>query len=301
MKYALPVSIIAHIAIGASGLLVWTNAPRAGVETFVEVPLDIVNIAEETNIREVRRPEPETQPEPEEEEELIDQEGEDEEDTIVPADTAQAQPEPEEIEDVPPPPPEEPPEEETPPEPEEEEPEPVREDPPEAPVTRAPEPEPENDDPFGDLIDEVEETLNQDVTRELPTRRNRNASTTELEDQDQEDQRGAGAQTGNTATVVDFIVSYIEEQDCWRSVSDLPDWQNLDVTVSFRLDAEGNITRSPRVTGSSRPVNSDRFIRTAADRAIRAIRNCEPFPMSEQNYEFWRDEDIVLTFNEDTF
>ena len=112
MKYALPVSILVHVAIGASGLFVWSTAPREGVETFVEVPLDIVNIAEETNIREVRRPEPETQPEPEEEEELIDQEGEDEEDTIVPADTAQAQPEPEEIEDVPPPPPEEPPEEE---------------------------------------------------------------------------------------------------------------------------------------------------------------------------------------------
>lgn len=295
MKYALPVSIIAHIAIGASGLFVWSTAPREGVETFVEVPLDIVSIAEETNIREVRRPEPETQPEPEEEEELIEQEGEDEEDTLAPVDVAEAQPEPEETEDIPPPPPEEPPQEETPPEPEDE-PEPVREDPPEAPITRVP--EPENDDPFGDLIDDVEESLNQDVSREPPQTRNRNPTVTPLEDQDQPDQRGAGAQTGNTATVEDVVRTHIVQQGCWRSTSDLPDWQNLDVTVSFRLDADGNIIRTPRVIDSARPVNSDRFIRAAADRAIRAVRNCEPFPLPPDQYDLWRNEDINILFNE---
>ncbi len=294
MKYALPVSIIAHIAIGASGLLVWTNAPRAGVETFVEVPLDIVSIAEETNIREVRRPEPETQPEPEAEEDLIEEEGEDEVDELPsPSNDIGEIADEQEPEDIPPPPEEQPPEEDIPPPPPEEVEE--EEDQPEPPVTRPP-PQ-ESGDPFADLLDGIEEDL-PDESDGRDDRRNRNQTVTPLEDQDQPDQRGAGAQTGNTATVEDVVRTHIVQRGCWRSTSDLPDWQNLDVTVSFRLDADGNIIRTPRVIDSARPVNSDRFIRAAADRAIRAVRNCEPFPLPPDQYDLWRNEDINILFNE---
>ncbi|HBJ91252.1 hypothetical protein [Ponticaulis sp.] len=294
MKYALPVSILVHVAIGASGLFVWSTAPREGVETFVEVPLDIVNIAEETNIREVRRPEPETQPEPEAEEDLIEEEGEDEVDELPsPSNDIGEIADEQEPEDIPPPPEEQPPEEDIPPPPPEEVEE--EEDQPEPPVTRPP-PQ-ESGDPFADLLDGIEEDL-PDESDGRDDRRNRNPTVTPLEDQDQPDQRGAGAQTGNTATVEDVVRTHIVQQGCWRSTSDLPDWQSLDVTVSFRLDADGNIIRTPRVIDSARPVNSDRFIRAAADRAIRAVRNCEPFPLPPDQYDLWRNEDINILFNE---
>ncbi|HBH88690.1 MAG TPA: hypothetical protein DDY27_02235, partial [Hyphomonadaceae bacterium] len=181
MKYALPVSILVHVAIGASGLFVWSTAPREGVETFVEVPLDIVNIAEETNIREVRRPEPETQPEPEAEEDLIEEEGEDEVDELPsPSNDIGEIADEQEPEDIPPPPEEQPPEEDIPPPPPEEVEE--EEDQPEPPVTRPP-PQ-ESGDPFADLLDGIEEDL-PDESDGRDDRRNRNPTVTPLEDQDQ--------------------------------------------------------------------------------------------------------------------
>ena len=95
MKYALPASLIFHAAIGASGLFAWSIAPSGPTETYIEVPLDIVELANETNIQEVIRPRPEPPPEPEEEDEPP-QEGEDEQ-----TDRAEPEPEPAADEEIP--------------------------------------------------------------------------------------------------------------------------------------------------------------------------------------------------------
>ncbi|MAI90590.1 hypothetical protein [Ponticaulis sp.] len=297
MKYSLPVSVLAHLVLGASGLFVWTNAPRGSSETYVDVPLDIVSLADVTNIEEVVRPEP--TPEPEPEDDLQSEEGEDE-----PVAQAEVTPQPEaepEVEDVPPI--EEPAEEEVPPTPDPTpEPEETAEPPPQDEPTRAPpvvQSREEPADPLADLLDGLDERLNQDVRNDNTRRQRAQTQTQELEDLDQEARRGAGARTANTATVTDFVKSHIEQSNCWRSTSDLPDWQNLDVTVSFRLDAEGRLTRGPEVIRSARPVNSDQYMRSAAQRALRAVTNCEPYPLPADQYELWQNEDINVTFNEE--
>ncbi|MAT35917.1 MAG: hypothetical protein CMK06_12410 [Ponticaulis sp.] len=291
MKYALPASVIFHVAIGASGLFAWSIAPSGPTETYVEVPLDIVELANETNIQEVVRPRPEPPPEPEEEE-VVDQEGEDE-----PVSEAEPEPEPAAEEEVPAMPEEPEAEEPEPPPPEPEptpEPTPTPEPSP-TPVVRKTTP-PKNSDPLGDLLGQTEDLLqdrkDEDVQRE------RRASNRALEDQEETQRRGAGEKTQNKATVLDFVKSYIIQEGCWRSTKDLPDWENLDVTVQFRLDAKGRLLGQPRVHKSARPVNNDPFIRAAADRAIRAISNCEPFPLPEEDYDLWRNEDLRLTFDE---
>ena len=287
MKYALPASVLLHVAIGASGLFAWSIAPSGPGATYIEVPLDIVELANETNIEEVIRPR-EAEPEPEDEpEDLVEEEGEDDPAPSEP----EAEPEVEEI--AAPPEPEATAEDEPEPpvqEPEEAEDEPEPETPP--PPTRKTSQPKKSSDPLSsneDLLDSVEDTK---------TRRERRNSDRALEDQEQQQRRGAGDRSANQATVLDYVKSYITQKGCWRSTQDLPDWESLDVTVQFRIDAKGFLLGQPRVIKSARPINSDPYMRAAAERAVRAISNCQPFPLADRDYDLWRNEDFNLTFDE---
>ena len=291
MKYALPASVLLHVAIGASGLFAWSIAPSGPGATYIEVPLDIVELANETNIEEVIRPR-EAEPEPEDEpEDLVEEEGEDDPAPSEP----EAEPEVEEI--AAPPEPEATAEDEPEPpvqEPEEAEDEPEPETPP--PPTRKTSQPKKSSDPFDDLLSSNEDLL--DSVEDTKTRRERRNSDRALEDQEQQQRRGAGDRSANQATVLDYVKSYITQKGCWRSTQDLPDWESLDVTVQFRIDAKGFLLGQPRVIKSARPINSDPYMRAAAERAVRAISNCQPFPLADRDYDLWRNEDFNLTFDE---
>ena len=99
MKYSVPVSVFAHVLIGASGLLVWNSPLTSSTEVYIDVPLDIVSLAEETNIREVIRPAPKPEPKPEAQD-IEEEEGQADASEPEP-DTKPVVEEPE-VEDVPP-------------------------------------------------------------------------------------------------------------------------------------------------------------------------------------------------------
>lgn len=288
MKYALPASIALHVAIGASGLFAWSVAPSGPAEMYIEVPLDIVELANETNIEEVVRPR-ERPPEPEADDQ-VDQRGEE----ATPA----AEPEPETEEVAAPPDPEPDAAEEPEPEPPKPEPTPTPTPTPEStpPPTRKTTTPKKSSDPFDDLLSANEKLL--DSVDDTKQRKEREVTDQALEDQEQQQRSGAGDRSANQATVFDFVKSYIIQKGCWRSTQDLPDWENLDVTIQFRLDAKGYLLGQPRVIKSARPQNSDPFIRAAVERAIRAVSNCQPFPLADSDYDLWRNEDFNLTFDE---
>jgi outer membrane biosynthesis protein TonB len=293
MKYAFPVSVIAHVLVGASGMLAWNSALPASTEMYVDVPLDIVSLASETNIREVVRTKPQPEPEPEAED-LTAEEGAEEAPPPEPkAEVVPDEPAPEAV------PPLEAPEAkpEKPPEVKEEPKKKVEEKKPEKPpiVQKRSEAEVKKGE-LDDLFSDAEDLLKNIDTK--PKKQTQRTSSEELKDQEEKARRGSGDRTGMQVNVIDFVKAHIIQSECKRSIKDLPGWENLDVTVTFRLDSRGWITRAPKVTKSSRPVIGDRYMTSAANSALRAVSQCEPYPLPEEDYDLWKNKDITLTFDE---
>ncbi|MBI1187130.1 MAG: hypothetical protein GC206_07345 [Alphaproteobacteria bacterium] len=80
---------------------------------------------------------------------------------------------------------------------------------------------------------------------------------------------------------------------CWRSSIDASDPGRLRVVLQFRLDPRGRLDGNPRVL-SPRSVAGDPELRVAVERAVRAVRDCSPFPFPDdalvgEHYDFWRE------------
>lgn len=295
MKYALPASILAHVLVGTSGMVAFSTAPRGPVDAGVVVPIDIVSLAEMTELTEVIAP----PPEPVEDDPEIEDPGTDEDaeedivDDVPEEDTQPAD------EDVPPPPSEEEatPEEDEPPAPTEDD------TPEEAPADETPVVSEnrgnESDDPLSDLFGDTEKLL-RDKQSEPPSTRQNRGQGRELNNQSDRSRGQVGAGQENTSSVADFVSSYIQtsNKQCWRSVKDLPDWQRLNVTIVIRLDASGNLTAPPQRTKPAFIARNDIYLQRAADRAMRAVNLCAPYPLNPSEYDQWRNQDIVLNFGE---
>lgn len=260
-----------HAGLVASALIYFPAASRFAEEVDV-VPVELVTLADNTNIRAARR-EPEPEPEPVEEEPPVE--------TAPEPDT---QPEPDPEPEIVPPEPEpetEPEPEITPPEPEPE-PEPVEPEP--EPVRPEPEPEPEPEEPQGlDLND-----LSSLVDRSRERRNDPNAETGE-------DRSRSGAGTAMTATLQAMAAGQIAR--CTRSNADAPANMDLAVVVEVRLERNGQLSEPPRLKNEGRVLNSPNpFLRVAGERALRAVIDCAPYELPAANYAEWR----LLEVNVDT-
>jgi hypothetical protein len=109
---------------------------------------------------------------------------------------------------------------------------------------------------------------------------------------------GAGAGTGNEATYRDRAVALARAhlRRCWRMPADLPDPERLVVTVEFELNRNGTLNGQPRVT-SPRNYTFDPAMRTAAEAALRAVRQCDPYPFPDdpivgEHYQVWREQQL---------
>lgn len=293
MKYALPASILAHVLVGASGMVAFSTAPRGPVDAGVVVPIDIVSLAEMTELTEVIAPPPEPiEDDPEIEDLGTDEDAE--EDIVDDVPEEETQPA---DEDVPPPPPEEeaaPEEDETPAPTEDETPE-------EAPAEETPIVSEnrgnESDDPLSDLFGDTEKLL-RDKQSEPPGNKQNRGQGRALSNQDDTPRGRVGAGQQNTASVFDAIRAEIKAEKCYRTIADLPDWRNLVVTISFRLDANGRLVSPPKRTFPAFIAPGDRYLPVAEARAIRAINTCQPYRLDANSYDLWRNEDIEITFDE---
>ena len=258
---AMIVSLGLHAGLVASALIHFPRGARSA-ETAVIVPVDLVTLAAETNVR-AARPEPEPEAEPEDAPEIAPE--------PLPAEPEpEADPEPE-PEIIPPEPALEP---EIDPEPVD--PEPERADP-------EPEPEPA-EDPGLDLA-----ALSQLVDRS----RERRAPAGPAEAG--EARRGAGAGVAMTATLQSLAASQI--QRCVRSNADAPSDMDLAVVVEVRLQRNGELDGAPRLIDQNRILNSgDPYLRVAGERALRAVIECAPYRLPSDAYAQWR----LLQVNVDT-
>lgn len=111
---------------------------------------------------------------------------------------------------------------------------------------------------------------------------------------------GAGLGTAEVASLSDRVraVGRAHLRRCWRMPSDLPEPDRLIVTVEFELNRNGTLNGQPRVT-NPRNYTFDPYMRAAAEAALRAVRQCDPFPFPDdpvlgEHYELWREPRIVF-------
>jgi outer membrane biosynthesis protein TonB len=258
-------SALIHIALVGSAFIAFPQAARYASDSVI-IPVELVTLADVTNVR-AARPEPEpVRPEPEPEP-----------DPVTPAPETQpeivTQPEPIPL----PPEPQPEPEPEPAPEPE---PEPAREPEP-APAPRPqprPQPEPERGLDLDDLSRLVDRSRQE--TRQRPA-------------EEGEARRGAGEGTEMTATLQDMLRSQIAR--CTRSNADAPANMDLRVVVEVRLERTGALSSPPRLRDESRVMNSSNpFLRVAGERAVRAVIDCQPYRLPPEAYGQWRHLEVMV-------
>jgi hypothetical protein len=107
-------------------------------------------------------------------------------------------------------------------------------------------------------------------------------------------QRGAGLGTDERVTLEARAAALVQAhlRRCWRMPSDLPEPERLVVVVEFDVNRNGSLNGQPRVV-SPRNYTFDQPMRVAVEAAVRAVRQCDPFPFPDdpvvgEHYEIWR-------------
>ncbi len=86
----------------------------------------------------------------------------------------------------------------------------------------------------------------------------------------------------------DRFIRQIEQ--CWNPPIGAAGAGDLVPVIGFRLRRDGRIDGFPRViNGSSSP-----FFRAAADEAIRALKQCQPYDLPAEKYDDWADNEITF-------
>lgn len=115
-------------------------------------------------------------------------------------------------------------------------------------------------------------------------------------------QRGVGLGTAERVAIEDRASALVARhlQRCWRVPDDLPDPERLVVTVTFQISRNGALMGQPRVT-APRNYTFDPAMSEAVNRAMRAVRQCDPFetlsedPVVGEHYEIWRDQEVTFS------
>ena len=291
MIRGLPASIIAHAAVlGASYVTFpyWSNTRVFSTE-LEAVDVNFAEIGEITNIAPLFETEPEEPEEvaPEEPEEVpedpIEEEIPEAEQDVSEVEAAPAEEDPEDV--LPDFEPEEP----------EDEPEPAPE-----PVEK-PEPAPRRpQDDLADFLNQSESTFKSEraTRRERPEPRTlppEEQPQTALKDApkpaETRNRQGAGERNGNTARIESILYSKIVP--CWDNVVDLPFPDRLNVRLSIKLDRDGSLSSVEFVEPARVPIGNSPM-RTAMERAKRAVQKCAPYNLPDDDYNLWREGAVNL-------
>ena len=290
MIRGLPASVLLHVAVIGAGYIAWPYvASTVATDEFVVVPVELVDVGEVTNVAPVTsqpeepEEEPEVEapePEPVEEDVPVEEEPDDRDLPEDDIETAQEAAPPEQEDDVLP---------DLKAEAEPEEKEPVEKPKPEQKKTPNPK---EKANPMDDFLKSAESTFQSERQTKKKTQPPKTEERKERPSKPQEEARaGAGERTANTVRIEMLLYNQIEP--CWIGVSDQPEPERLNVTMKAKLDIEGNLLELKLENPSRVPIG-DRSMQLAIDRALLAVRKCQPFNLPKDDYDLWDDATINL-------
>jgi hypothetical protein len=107
--------------------------------------------------------------------------------------------------------------------------------------------------------------------------------------------RGIGAQDAFTVDLKDALLSQMRE--CWNIPNGAPHPEQLIVQVRVFLAPDGSLAQPPQLEpGTRSAAASNPYMRSAAEAALRAINVCEPYKhLPADKYDVWRE--VVMTFD----
>ncbi len=103
--------------------------------------------------------------------------------------------------------------------------------------------------------------------------------------------KGAGAQSALTMTEIDALRSQLAK--CWNVPVGAPDPAALVFRVRVFLNEDGTIASAPQLVDQGNL--GDPYFRAAADSAIRAVHICGPYQLPPEKYASW--SEIVIKFD----
>ena len=258
MKRSMIASGVLHAAVIVAATVAWPHAIEQSEDTPSVVPVDLITIADVTNIAPSapETPKPETPPEP------------------APPQPQAAAPPPQQAEIAPPEP-------DKPAPPKEEQknasapPNPVR-------PRRKPAPDQQKFD-----VDTVIALLDKRAPKPVAPPPNAKPAETTV--------KGLGAQDAFTMDLNDALLAQMRE--CWNVPVGAPNPEQLIVQVRVFLAQDGSLAQPPLLEAASRAAESGNpYMRTAAEAALRAVNICAPYKRLPPNkYDAWRE--IVMTFD----
>ena len=265
LKRSIIASGALHAAVVVAATVAWPHALRLSDESPPVIPVELVTIADVTDIAPTAAEPPMPQPVPE---------------TPPPQVEIPASPPPQPAEIAPPEPEQAPPPE--PPKPVE----PETASLPQRPALPRRKPRPAPQQRFD--VDSVLALLDRRAPRTPPPPPPdaKPAETTV---------RGLGAQDAFTMDLKDALLAQMRE--CWNVPVGAPNPEQLIVQVRVYLAQDGSLAQPPQLEPATRAAAAtNRYIRTAAEAALRAINVCEPYKrLPREKYDAWRE--IVMTFD----
>ena len=94
-----------------------------------------------------------------------------------------------------------------------------------------------------------------------------------------------------TASLQDAIRSQV--QSCWLVPAGAPEAENLVVRLRISLNPDGSLSRPPEIVDQGRLGQSD-YYRVAAESARRAVQKCSPLKLPVDSYDLWRDIELTF-------
>jgi outer membrane biosynthesis protein TonB len=266
LKRSIVVSGALHVAVILAATVAWRGAVDLSDDTPPTVPVDLVTVADVTNIAPtvVETKKAETQPE-----------------QPAPPQPQAAAPPPPEAE-VAPPDPEKAPipkPKEAPKEAEQNAP------PPPKPALPRRKPQPESQSKFD--VDSVLALLDKRAPKAAAPPANAK--------QAEQTVKGIGAQDALTMDIKDALLAQIRM--CWNVPVGAPNPEQLIVQVRVFLTQDGHLAQLPQIEPASRAAAAaNPYMRAAADAATRAVNSCAPYKyLPVEKYDSWRE--IVMTFD----
>jgi len=107
--------------------------------------------------------------------------------------------------------------------------------------------------------------------------------------------QGIGAQNAMTVDLKDALLAQMRE--CWNPPVGAPNPEQLIVQVRVFLTQNGSLAQPPLLEPQTRAAAAaNPYMRTAAEAALRAVSVCEPYKqLPVDKYDAWRE--IVMTFD----
>jgi hypothetical protein len=245
------VSAAGHVALIAAGLFVIPMQPKSSESTpMMILPVELLTIAETTNVAPVA----EEAPEDPIEEEATDVATAAE--STAPEPAAAAEPEP-----IPEPAPAE-------------KPEPKKPEP-------KPAPKAEKKESFEDSLAGILQSVDKTPPKARPAEKKAAANPFQSTDKPRP---GVGDPGRMTITVADFIRDQLLRKGCWGDQDDMADAKRLRAVIRVRFERDGRLMGSPELIDPSRTPQGDMPMQVFIQRAYRALSKCSPFTVPPEYY-----------------